>query len=247
MIWLIAALAAALGLLRLYTLYTQNRIRELMRALRWTVGLAMLGFAALVGLRGNIFLAGILGAAGVGVIARGRLGPIDFGGGHASPNSSSSVKSRHFVMRLDHDTGAVTGEVRDGLFSGRDLADLSAEECWALYDEVEADPDSLALYESWLDANRAGWREYFAEHFGMDASDADADADADAASGAGPMDADEAYEILGLAPGASSSDIRAAHRKLMKKVHPDAGGSAFLAAKINAAKDLLLKRADRSA
>lgn len=245
MIWLFVALAAvALGLLYLYSLYTQNRIRELVRALRWALGAALVGVAALFGLRGNVFMAGLLGAAGVGVLARGRLGPIDFGGG-LRPNNASSVKSRYFAMRLDHDTGAVTGEVREGLFAGRELASLSAEECWALYDEVEADPDSLALYESWLDANRTGWREYFSEHFGMDASEPGED---DARhTGGGISGVEEAYEILGLSPGATAGEIRAAHRTLMKKVHPDAGGSSFLAAKINQAKDLLLKHADKSA
>ncbi|WP_404400106.1 DnaJ domain-containing protein [Pelagibacterium halotolerans] len=245
MIWLVAALAIALGLLYLYSLYTQNRMRELVRALRWAVGGVLLAIGALFGLRGNVFVAGLLGAAGVGVLARGRLGPIDFGAGRASPNNASSVKSRYFAMRLDHDTGAVTGEVREGLFGGRDLADLSAEECWALYDEVDGDPDSVALFESWLDANRAGWREYFAEHFGMDSTRAQDDAEPH--SGSGLSGVEEAYEILGLSPGATPAEIRSAHRTLMKKVHPDAGGSAFLAARINEAKDVLLKHADKNA
>jgi DnaJ homolog subfamily C member 19 len=54
------------------------------------------------------------------------------------------------------------------------------------------------------------------------------------------MTREEAFEVLGLQPGASESDIREAHRRLMRGAHPDAGGSDWLAARINQARDILL-------
>lgn len=243
MIWLLPIGAAALVVLYLATLFLSGEIRKLVRALRWVVAIVLLALAALLAARGQMVLGGIFGAGALGLIMRGRLGPIDFGSGFSSPNNISTVSSHFLDMELDHETGQVSGKVRIGHFAGRDLGQLSAEECWALYDEVGDDPDSLALYESWLNANRDGWRDHFEAEFGMNPGDGER------ASDAGPTSAvsgvDEAYQILGLEPGAAPQAIKAAHRKLMKTVHPDAGGSAFLAAKINQAKDLLLQQAGK--
>jgi curved DNA-binding protein CbpA len=94
----------------------------------------------------------------------------------------------------------------------------------ALLQECQlADVDSVALLEAWLDRAHPDWR---------------AEPAAEPRSGA--MTRAEALEILGLAEGADEDAIRAAHRRLMRSAHPDQGGSAWLAARINAARDFLL-------
>ena len=156
----------------------------------------------------------------------GRLGST-----RSSPNQRSSVRSAALEMELDHETGAMNGLVLVGAHEGKELDLMERSELFELRSEIADDGESLALLDAYLDRRLAGWRE-------------DAHADADAGQGSppssGPMGKKEAYEVLGLSAGASVEDIRKAHRRLMKTAHPDSGGSTFLAAKINEAKDVLL-------
>ncbi len=62
----------------------------------------------------------------------------------------------------------------------------------------------------------------------------------------GTMTVDEAWQVLGLQPGADAAAIRAAHRRLMRGAHPDSGGSDWLAARINQARDILLAAGGRT-
>jgi hypothetical protein len=209
-----------------------SRLRPAMRAdvLRWGLGGIAVLLTVGLALARRIDLAAFTGAAAFSILRYGRLGPITLGGGDVSAENVSKVRSRYLAMTLDHDSGAVTGRVTAGKFAGRDLIDLGEMETRALIEEIAADTDSITLLESWLDANRAGWREYFdetAKNTNGTATPADADA--------------EAYAVLGLQPGATADEIRAAHRELMKGVHPDHGGSSYLAAKINEARDRLLR------
>jgi hypothetical protein len=146
--------------------------------------------------------------------------------------AGSTVRTAFLHMQLDHRSGAISGSVVAGAFAGRRLDQLSVAELRQLVHEV--DEESLALLEAYLERRRPGWR-------------ADRQADSDEGSrfdstASGKMSEEQAYEILGLQPGAGADDIRRAHRTLMMKLHPDQGGSTYLAARVNEARETLLGR-----
>ena len=148
-----------------------------------------------------------------------------------SPGQTSTVETTMLRMSLDHDTGEMDGEIRAGRFAGHRLSSLNLKQLLTLLAQYRhADSQSAALLEAYLDRTHGNsWR-------GADARGPRADT----VERAG-MSREEAYAVLGLQPGAKHRDIIAAHRRLMQRVHPDRGGSDFLAAKINQAKDLLLE------
>ena len=133
-------------------------------------------------------------------------------------------------MTLDHDSGELSGQIVAGPDAGRSLGEFDLRA--ADGDDAGFDAESVALLESYLDRRFPAWRQ---------------DAQGDAAGGqsraasSGKMTDEEAYQILGLQPGASRDEIGRAHRALMKKLHPDQGGSTYLAARVNEAKDTLLR------
>ena len=149
-----------------------------------------------------------------------------------TPGQASEIATRFLKMTLDHDSGVMSGEVLDGRYAGRRLEQLDLAELVELWHECRAeDAQSAAVLEAYLDRTQGeAWREAAGAAPGGDG----------ATAGGGRMTRDEAYGILGLEPGASEAEIREAHRRLMQKVHPDLGGSNYLAAKINEATDLLL-------
>lgn len=150
-----------------------------------------------------------------------------------SSGSASSVRSPSLAMELDHDTGEIDGEILQGSRAGARLSELSLQELLDLAGEIGGEADSLRLLEAYLDRRHPGWRD--------DGEGGDAQRRRAAADPVG-MDTKEAYDILGIQPGAGEAEIREAHRRLMKQVHPDRGGSAALAARINEAKEHLIGR-----
>jgi hypothetical protein len=234
--YLLLGIGALALLLAFAHMVTRANAADLARQLKTAGGVGLLVLAVVLLVVRRIDLAMLAGGAGLTLLglrrARG-FRPAGNGTAGAGAGQVSVVRSAYFEMRLDHDSGAMEGEVLAGSFEGRHLDALSLAELAVLHRETAADGDSRALLEAYLDRREPGWRVDF---------EADGAAGHGAAPRTGAMTEEEAYEVLGLAPGAGEAEIRAAHRRLMKRVHPDQGGSGFLAAKLNEAKDLLLDR-----
>ena len=189
----------------------------------WTVGTAM----------GHGKAGRETGGPGLhGAIQPGRLslGGIFGSGKPRSPGQSSRVRSQYIDMSLDHDSGELSGQIMAGPYAGHFLGEFDLAQLTAMIPGFDA--ESVSLLESYLDRRFPAWRQ---------------DAQGNAAGGqsrpaaSGKMTDEEAYQILGLQPGAGRDDISRAHRALMKKLHPDQGGSTYLAARVNEAKDTLLR------
>jgi hypothetical protein len=151
---------------------------------------------------------------------------------------TSTVATAFLRMTLDHDTGSMEGTILRGRFAGMRLDELGPADLLALLRECRAeDEEGARLLEAYLDRVHPEWREELAgERTGGGGSGAGA------RSTSGDMSVEEAYAILGLSSGADAEAIKEAHRRLMVKLHPDHGGSDYLATKINRARDVLLHR-----
>ena len=192
-------------------------IGALLLILRGRIGLA----AAVAGMVANF--AGWRTTGGASTAFR------NVGAGQRS-GRTSTARSAMLEMRLDHVSGVMTGTVLAGAYAARAIETMSRPELLSLRQELmRDDPDGVSLLEAYLDRRFAGWRE------------AD-QGDGQRRRGGGAMSRREALEVLGLAEGASEADIVRAHRTLMKKFHPDHGGSTTLAARVNQAKDVLMQR-----
>jgi hypothetical protein len=150
---------------------------------------------------------------------------------------ASTVATAFLRMTLDHDTGRMEGTILRGRFAGMRLDELGPADLLALLRECRAeDEEGARLLEAYLDRVRPDWRDELAG----------AGAGAGTGGGARPtgdaMTVEEAYAILGLSPGADDEAVKEAHRRLMVKLHPDHGGSDYLATQINRARDVLLHR-----
>lgn len=228
----LAVLLLGLGFLAIAPRLSPAQVAGVMRNAA-PVGLTALGLLLL--LRGQMgpatALFGLAGALwGRRQIQRARTGA-------RSAGQESRTETGWLEMRLDHDSGRLDGRIRRGRHEGALLSALSLDELRAFRSEVD-DENSRKLIEAYLDKTHPGWREAAGGPRGGGATGA-----AGAPCSSGAMTVAEACEILGLSEGASVAEIKDAHRRLMQQLHPDRGGTDYFAAKLNAAKDLLLMEA----
>ena len=235
----LAGLAALLILVFGARLLATANPQTLVLVLRKGVGVALLLIALFLIARGALPLAIPLAFFGLALLGMktgswfGAGGP--FGSANKSPGQRSEVRTDALEMALDHDSGHMEGRILKGQFTGRTLSSLSDQDLLVLLEELRgSDEQGTVLIEAYLDRRAQGWREA--------PEDAARDQPRHPQHARGRMTREEAYEVLGLAKGANEYEIRAAHRKLMMKLHPDQGGSTYLAARINEAKDVLLGR-----
>jgi hypothetical protein len=236
---LILVVALGLGLPLVASWFANTQPKQVIRGARWGGIVLLAGLGLFLLLTGRLSgLLAVLGAAflwlqrqspqlvqGLPWFLRWRRGRQTAAG--PSPGGASRLKTRSLDMQLDHASGGMDGYVlRPGPLEGRSLASLPLPALLRLlFDCRAADPDSARVLETYLD-----------RRFGPDWARQDP---------AGPRRAEmseaEAYALLGLAAGASRMAVKAAHRRLMKQHHPDRGGSAEMAARLNAARDRLLR------
>jgi hypothetical protein len=158
-----------------------------------------------------------------------RRPPSPPGGSNGKRANGSTVETRFFRMSLDHRTGDMQGVVLAGEYSGSNLTDLDLPQLLEVWDICQVDPQSIAVFEAYLDRIYADkWRDALRRRQAPPRTEGFS------------MNRREAYEVLGLDQGATDSEIKEAHRRLIQRVHPDRGGSGYLAARINLAKEVLL-------
>ncbi len=234
-------IAGAVAVILLYALLQMFRAANpavLARTVKIGGGVVALAVAAFTGVKGELAVAIPLGIFGAGLLGWSPFGASGFSniGGlfgsrsKRSPGQTSQVRSQFLDMTLDHDSGELSGRIVAGPHAGDALDQFDLAQLAGMMTGFDA--ESVSLLESYLDRRFPAWRQ-------------DAQGDATRGQGraaaSGKMTNEEAYQILGLQPGAGSDEIGRAHRALMKKLHPDQGGSTYLAARVNEAKDTLLR------
>ena len=233
MTYLLGGFAILCGVLLLGWVFVNTNPARLARVLRWT-GI-VLTVAAVLALTVSGRLAMLLGIAAALIPLLYRLRATMGGLRGPAVGHSSTVETPFVRMSLDHDTGGMAGTVLRGRFAGMRLDELSRAELLALLRECRTiDEEGARLVEAYLDRTDPDWRADL--HGGQ----------AGGSTGPGPstsdVTVDEAYAILGLQPDADAEAVKAAHHRLMKQLHPDHGGTDYLAAKLNRARDVLLRR-----
>ena len=228
--FLLIGIVAAVAVLWLVGKYSRTNPNGVAGLMQKGGGILALIAALLITMRGGLALGLPLGLVGLGLL--GWTKGLSFFPGWTIGSSQASTRRTAFLeVTIDHVTGAMRGRVIAGRRAGADLDTLDDATLNALM--AEFDPASRQLLMAYRDRRGAGWREH---------AQGGADTRQRGAASSGKMTEEEAYKFLGLEPGAGAEEIGHAYRTLMKKLHPDQGGPTYLAARINEAKEVLLRR-----
>lgn len=227
----IAGLAVMGLLFYLYQLWKGGKPKGQAREITSYGGYACIAGGAILLAMGRITVGSVMLVAGLALIGRAGGTFRDllagmFGG------RRSQIRAPMVEMTVDHRTGALAGRFTAGPQAGVALETLSVAQLAAQVGRL--DPYSAELVEAYLDRRAPGWR--------LDAQNDAGERRSRSAAGRDAMTEEEAYDVLGLQPGATEAQVRSAHRSLMKKLHPDHGGSDYLAARVNQAKDVILSK-----
>jgi DnaJ domain len=234
MLYLIGGFAILGGFLLLVYLFVNADPARLARNLKWA-GIALGGVAvvALVLLPPVRELAALLVPLAMSMPLLSRLRRLFDRYRTPAGGRTSQAETEFLRMTLDHDTGSMSGMVLRGQFAGMRIEELGIGDLLALLRACRAEDEKAArLVEAYLDRQHPDWRDAMAG----------GGAGTGGAAAGGAMTVDEACAILGLSRGASAEEIKEAHHRLMIKLHPDHGGSDYLASQINRARDVLLSR-----
>jgi hypothetical protein len=230
----IAALLVILWFLKLFSTADIHKFATTIRSpalKKKAAGVGVLILASILQARGQILIGVALDFLGVYLL--GVVPGLPAGWGARTQKSGgkvSRVRSAFLEMEMDLDSGAMRGVIVAGPREGTRLESLDVPTLIVFLADI--DEESRALLAAYLDRRDPTWREH---------------AQSDTATrlggtAGGPMTHQEAYQILGLEPGAAAEEIVSAHRTLMKRLHPDLGGTNYLAARVNEAKDTLLRQ-----
>jgi len=234
MINLLIALLVLFVLIQGIRFAARAKPAALIGAVKVAGGLACFAVAALLFLRGHTEMA--LGAAGVGLWLGGWASAPQWLERLRPGKRRTLLRSAMIEIEFDPVTGVMDGRALAGPFEGRTFNAMTTQDLQTLHGLcATGDPEGLRHLEVYFDSRFPGWR-------GAGEGDAHARAGRDRARHSGAMTEDEAYEVLGLQKGAARDEITRAHRTLMKKLHPDQGGPTALAARVNEAKEILMRR-----
>jgi len=172
------------------------------------------GLAVLVPLVKGFFTLGLRALPFLNILSRLKTTPSQF-------------RTRSLLVEVNFASRQMDGEILDGKFAGRRLSELNNTELSELSDALKTDDrESFVLLQAYLLRNGQAGEQHQQDNY--------------QSANFSELSAEEAYKILGLEVDASKEDIIKAHKRLMQRLHPDRGGSDYLAAKINAAKDKLV-------